>query len=106
MTIVSNPQTPADAPQCQKAKAHKDSTSARCYKRYVKSTEKRDVTCLFGPPDPRPLLLRYKNKTHDSTMAILDIGLLTGFTYDTDDLNKVKLIMDQRSSPTCKKSQV
>lgn len=63
--------------------------------------------CVFlHPNDLRYVLLRYKNKTHDSTMAILDIGLLTGFMYDTDDLNKVKLVMDQRSFHTCKKLRV
>ncbi|TKS69032.1 Complement C3 [Collichthys lucidus] len=30
--------------------------------------------------------LFFKNKTHDAGMSILDIGLLTGFTADTNDL--------------------
>ncbi|XP_058496230.1 complement C3-like isoform X2 [Solea solea] len=29
----------------------------------------------------------YKNKDHDATMSILDIGLLTGFTVNTNDLD-------------------
>ncbi|KAF3687374.1 Complement C3 Complement C3 beta chain Complement C3 alpha chain [Channa argus] len=29
----------------------------------------------------------YKNKEHDATMSILDIGLLTGFTVNTNDLD-------------------
>lgn len=32
---------------------------------------------------------RYKSKDRDATMSILDIGLLTGFTVDTDDLELV-----------------
>ncbi|KAE8300820.1 Complement C3 Complement C3 beta chain Complement C3 alpha chain [Larimichthys crocea] len=31
----------------------------------------------------------YKNKEHDATMSILDIGLLTGFTADTKDLDRL-----------------
>ncbi|XP_075896440.1 complement C3-like [Nelusetta ayraudi] len=31
----------------------------------------------------------YKSKERDATMSILDIGLLTGFTYDTTDLDKL-----------------
>nr|XP_057939783.1 complement C3-like [Doryrhamphus excisus] len=29
----------------------------------------------------------YKNKEHDATMSILDIGMLTGYTFDTKDMD-------------------
>lgn len=32
----------------------------------------------------------YKNKERDATMSILDIGLLTGFTVNTKDLDLVR----------------
>uniref|UniRef100_A0A8C5HPG8 Complement C3-like n=1 Tax=Gouania willdenowi TaxID=441366 RepID=A0A8C5HPG8_GOUWI len=35
------------------------------------------------------LFLMYLDKTHDSTMTILDIGLLTGYTVDTKDLESL-----------------
>ena len=38
--------------------------------------------CLFP--------LRYLNKDRDATMSILDIGLLTGFTVNTNDLDIVR----------------
>lgn len=34
--------------------------------------------------------LRYLNKDRDATMSILDIGLLTGFTVNTNDLDIVR----------------
>uniref|UniRef100_A0A3Q3XMB4 NTR domain-containing protein n=1 Tax=Mola mola TaxID=94237 RepID=A0A3Q3XMB4_MOLML len=42
------------------------------------------VTYLICSVD---FLYRYKNEERDSTMAVLDIGLLPGFTVNTDDLN-------------------
>lgn len=36
------------------------------------------------------LSCRYKNTEHDASMSILDIGLPTGFTANTDDLNLVR----------------
>lgn len=58
------------------------------------------------PPLPHPLLLSYKSKERDATMSILDIGLLTGFTYDTTDLDKVKLMMEKISRHINEKSVV
>lgn len=37
-------------------------------------------------------LYSFKNKTHDAGMSILDIGLLTGFTADTNDLKLVRTL--------------
>lgn len=39
-------------------------------------------------------------------MSILDIGMLTGFTYDTNDLDKVKLMMEKISQHMNEKSVV
>lgn len=36
-------------------------------------------------------MYRYKNEERNATMTILDIGLLTGYTVNKDDLNKVRL---------------
>lgn len=33
---------------------------------------------------------RYKSRERDATMSILDIGLLTGFTVNENDLNLVR----------------
>uniref|UniRef100_A0A8D3BUN6 Alpha-macroglobulin receptor-binding domain-containing protein n=1 Tax=Scophthalmus maximus TaxID=52904 RepID=A0A8D3BUN6_SCOMX len=38
------------------------------------------------------ILLRYKDRDRDATMWILDIGLLTGFTVNTNDLDLVRYI--------------
>ena len=41
-------------------------------------------------------LYRYKDKERDATMTILDIGLLTGFTVDRNDLNLVRALTNTR----------
>ena len=46
------------------------------------------------------VLCRYKDKERDATMSILDIGLLTGFTANTDDLNLVRALTNA-GLPTC-----
>lgn len=111
-------QTPADTPQRQRAQARKDSCSLctlwQLWCEIFRETwQVVDVCCCTPPPWPRPypplphpLSLSYKSKERDATMSILDIGLLTGFTYDTTDLDKVKLMMEKMTRHINEKSVV
>lgn len=40
---------------------------------------------------------RYKSKDRDATMSVLDIGLLTGFTVNTNDLDQVRALTNTHS---------
>lgn len=105
-------QTPADTPQRQRAQARKDSCS-HVVTIVVRNLQGDMTSCWrvllcprLYPPLPHPLSLSYKSKERDATMSILDIGLLTGFTYDTTDLDKVKLMMEKISRHINEKSVV